>query len=147
MSKRKKIIIGAVVILIIVVIIVSITSSKKSTNGVEVQTDVVKRQKIVQTVAATGRIQPKTKVKISADVAAKITQLPVKEGEWIEKGTLLVQLDRERFLASVESAEANLKASESNASLAIENMIKAEKDYKRTKELFEKNLEAQANLD
>ncbi|MBC8182879.1 efflux RND transporter periplasmic adaptor subunit [candidate division KSB1 bacterium] len=147
MSKKKKIIIGSVILLIIIVAVVSISKSKKGPDGITVQTEEVGKQKIVETVTATGRIQPKTQVKISADVAAKITHLNVKEGEWVENGKLLVQLDRERYLAASESAEANLKASQSNATLAKENMLKAEKDYARTKELFEKNLESQANLD
>ena len=147
MSKKKKIIIGIVIILIIVIMIVAISSKNKGEQGITVQTEEVGLRKIVETVTATGRIQPKTQVKISADVAAKITSLNVKEGEWVENGKLLVQLDRERFLAAKESAEANLKASQSNASLARENMLKAEKDYARTNELFEKNLESQASLD
>jgi len=147
MSKKKKIIIGSVIILIIVVVVFSISRSKKGPDGITVQTEKVEKQKIVETVTATGRIQPKTQVKISADVAAKITHLNVKEGEWVESGKLLVQLDRERYLAAKESAEANLKASQSNAALAMENSLKAEKDYIRTKELFEKKLESQANLD
>ncbi len=62
----------------------------------------------MQTVNATGKIQPMIQVNISADVSAKITRLEVEEGQWVEQGTLLVELDRERYLASVESAEANL---------------------------------------
>ena len=147
MSKKKKIIIGSVILLIIIVAVVSISKSKKGPDGITVQTEEVGKQKIVETVTATGRIQPKTQVKISADVAAKITSLNIKEGEWVESGKLLVQLDRERYLAASERAEANLKASQSNATLAKENMLKAGKDYTRTKELFEKNLESQANLD
>jgi HlyD family secretion protein len=127
--------------------IVVISKKKKGDEGNVVQTAKVGRQKIIETVTATGRIQPKTQVKISADVAAKITNLPRKEGDWVEKGDLLVQLDQERFKASVESAQANLRSSESNALLAKENMLKAEKDYIRTRELFEKNLESQAILD
>jgi len=146
-KSKKKIIIGSIVILVIGVMIILISTRNNGNQGIEVETAKVERHKIVETVTATGRIQPKTKVKISADVAAKITGLNVKEGEWVEKGKLLVQLDRERFLAAMESAEANLKASESNATLAKENMLKAEKDYVRIKELFEQNLETQANLD
>ncbi len=144
---KKKIIIGSIIILIIVIVIVAVSSKKKGNDENVVQTAKVGRQKIVETVTATGRIQPKTQVKISADVAAKITNLYVKEGDWVEKGDLLVQLDRERFQASVESADANVRSAESNASLAKENMLKAEKDYVRTKELFEKSLESQAILD
>jgi HlyD family secretion protein len=115
--------------------------------GIEVQTAEAGKQKIVQTVTATGRIQPKTQVKISADVSAKIVQLPVKEGDWVEKGDLLALLDGERLQAAVESAEASVSSAEANAKLAKENMLKTEKDYARTKELFDKNLESQAALD
>jgi len=144
---RKKIIIGSSIIVVIAVIAIVISQKKNDDSNIQVQTEKVKRQRVVETVTATGRIQPKTQVKISADVAAKITKLPVVEGEWVEQGKLLLQLDRERFLAAVESAEANLKAAESNASLARENSLKAEKDFNRTRELFERSLESQANLD
>jgi len=144
---KKKIIIGLIVVLVFVVIVVSNLMSKNGTDAISVQTEKVGKQKIVETVTATGRIQPKTQVKMSADVAAKITDLKVNEGDWVKKGDLLAQLDRERFLASVESAEANLRATESNALLAKENMLKSEKDYTRTKELFERKLESQAILD
>ena len=72
----------------------------------EVQTAIVSIETIVQKVNATGRIQPKTQVRISADVSAKIVSLHVKEGQFVQQGELLVELDRERFEASVESAEA-----------------------------------------
>jgi len=97
--------------------------------------------------SATGKVQPMIQVNISADVSAKITRLDVEEGQWVEQGTLLVELDSERYLAAVESAEANLSAAQANANLARENMIKAEKDYERTKELFNRKLESQSVLD
>jgi len=144
---KKKIIWGSIIILVIVVMIIIISSKRNGKDTISVQTSKVGRQRIVETVTATGRIQPKTQVKISADVAAKITALRVKEGDWVEKGDFLVQLDRERFLATVESAEANLRFTESNAILAEENKLQAEKDYVRVKELFERKLESQAILD
>lgn len=134
-----------------VIILAFIVFTLKVNNGksdeIEVQTAIVKRERIVQTVTATGRIQPKNQVKISADISAKIVRLEVKEGDWVEKGQFLVELDRERYQAAVESAEANLRSNESNAELVKENKLKAEKDYERAKELFEKKLESQAMLD
>ncbi|MBD3224574.1 MAG: efflux RND transporter periplasmic adaptor subunit [Caldithrix sp.] len=148
MSKIKKRIFKIGVPVLVVSIVVALLSMNgKSDETVAVETTQVNKQSIVETVTATGRIQPKTQVKISADVAAKITRLDVKEGQWVEKGQFLVQLDRERFLAAVESAEANLRAAEANANLVHENVIKVEKDYQRTKELFDKKLEPQATLD
>jgi HlyD family secretion protein len=102
---------------------------------------------VVETVTATGKVQPHVQVKISADVSAKITKLAVKEGDWVEKGDFLLELDRERYVAAAERAEASLKSSESEAKLAKESMLKAEKDYQRTKELHEKKLESSASFD
>jgi len=109
-----------------------------------VQTAKVDRQKIVQKVTATGKIQPKVQVKISADVSAKITKLAVVEGQWVEKGAFLLELDRQRYLASVESAEATVRSAEANATLVHENLIRSEKDFTRSKELMDQNLESQA---
>lgn len=148
MSKAKKrIFFIGIPALIIIVFVVALSMNRNGQQAIPVRTAQAQKQKIVQTVTATGRIQPKTRVKISADVAAKITRLDVKEGDWVEKGQFLVQLDRERFLAQMESAEANLRSNEANANLVRENMLKTEKDYQRTKELFDKKLESQAALD
>jgi HlyD family secretion protein len=112
-----------------------------------VETAEVARQKIVQKVNATGKIQPKTQVKISADVSAKITRILVEEGQWVEQGTLLAELDRERYVAAVERAEASVRSAQANANLVRENMKKTEKEYIRTQELIERNLESQSTLD
>lgn len=111
--------------------------------ALEVQTAKVDRQKIVQKVSATGKIQPKVQVKVSADVSAKITKLAVVEGQWVEKGTFLVELDRERYLAAVESAQANVRSAEANATLVKENLERSQKEYERYRELVSQNLESE----
>ena len=112
-----------------------------------IQTSQVERAEIVQKVNATGVIQPKTQVKISADVSAKIIRMHVEEGDWVEQGDLLLELDSERYLASVESEEANVRSGQANANLVQENVLQTERVYKRAKELVERNLESQATLD
>jgi HlyD family secretion protein len=146
MTKKKIIIIAGIVIIVAVVAVV-LTLNGNGNDAVSVKTAKVTMQKIVETVTATGEIQPETQVKISADVAAKITRLDVKEGDWVEEGQFLVQLDREKFVAAAERAEASLRAAEADANLVKQNVIKAEKDYNRTKELFERKLESQAVMD
>jgi HlyD family secretion protein len=113
----------------------------------EVQTATVERETIVQTVNATGRIQPKTQIRISADVSAKITALHVEEGQWVEEGTLLVELDRERYQAAVESAEANVRSAQANAKLVQQNMLMTEKNYDRARDVVGRKLESQSVLD
>lgn len=143
----KRIVLVLVVVVIVAAIGVGFASRGKSGEGITVEAAPVEARKIIETVSATGKIQPKTQVNISADVSAKITRLHVDEGQWVEKGTLLLELDRERYLAAVESAQANLSASEANANLARENMVKTQKDLERTRQLFDKNLESEASLD
>lgn len=114
---------------------------------VEVQTAEVGRETIVQKVNATGRIQPETQVRISADVSAKIVALHVEEGDWVEKGQLLVELDRERYEAEVERAEANVRSAQANTKLVEQNMLKAEKDLDRARDVVARSLESQSVLD
>jgi HlyD family secretion protein len=144
--KRKPLWIGAGVVVVLVVV-TGMVLRGRGDKALEVQTAKVDRQKIVQKVNATGKIQPKTQVEISADVSAKIARLPVVEGQWVEKGTLLVELDRERYVAAVESAEANVRSAEANATLVRENMNRAEKEFARSKELLATGLESQADFD
>jgi len=113
----------------------------------EVQTATINRETIIQTVNATGRIQPKTQIRISADVSAKIISLNVEEGDWVEEGTLLAELDSERYLAAVESAQASVRSAQANAELVRQNMLKAEKDYDRARDVVARKLESQSVLD
>jgi HlyD family secretion protein len=115
--------------------------------AMKVETALVEKAQIIQKVNATGKIQPKTQINISADVSAKITQLHVAEGQWVEKGTLLVELDREKYLASVESQQANVRAAQANAVLVKANKAQAERVWKRSKELVAKKLGTQSDLD
>ncbi len=141
--KKKPLLIGAAVIVVgAVVAVVALRGGKEKL--LELQTAKVDRQKIVQKVNASGKIQPRIQVKISADVSARIMKLSVIEGQWVEKGAFLLELDRERYLAAVESAEAIVRSAQANATLVEQNLIRTEKEYKRSKELVPQNLESQA---
>lgn len=146
-SRKKKTIIWISLALVAIVAISVILGGRKGNHKTIVQTKTADRQNIVETVTATGKIEPRTQVKISADVAAKITHLGVKEGDWVEKGDLLVRLDQEMYIAALEQAEANLRSVKANANLARENLLKVEKDFERIKRLVDQNLESQASYD
>lgn len=143
----KRVLFGVLAAVVVTAIVLTAMGRNRSDTGVPVELGKVERQTIVQTVMATGKIQPMVQVNISADVSAKITRLGVEEGDWVEKGAFLVELDRERYVAEVESQRANLSAAEAQANLARENMVKAQKDYDRSAQLFEKKLESEAVLD
>jgi HlyD family secretion protein len=147
MSKKTKILLFAGVAVAALVGAFAFKASRDRQKPVEVETAAVERREIVETVTATGRIQPVTQVNISADVSAKIIRLSVKEGDWVEQGQHLLDLDRERYQAEVESAEANLRASQAGANLARENLEKTRKDYERIAQLHGQSLESQSSLD
>jgi len=134
-------------IALVVAVTVGAAVRGRGEKAMTVQAGKVERKKIVQKVSATGKIQPKTQVEISADVSAKITKLDVVEGQTVRKGEFLVELDRERYLAAVESAEANVRSAEANASLVKENMMRTEKEFQRSQGLLKGGLESQSAFD
>jgi len=142
MKLKRKYVLFGVGALVLVAAVLGMALKGRGKKTPEVQTAKVSRQKIVQKVSATGKIQPKTQVEISADVSAKILRLGVVEGQYVQKGKFLVELARERYLAAVESAVANVSSTEANASLNSENMKRAESEYRRSKELLASKLES-----
>ena len=142
MKKRLWWIVGGLVVLLLVAGVVVVRG--RAAKPLSVQTAHADRQKIVQKVSATGKIQPKTKVDISADVSGKIERLGVVEGQWVEKGALLVQLARDRYLAAVESAVASVSAAEANAALVEESLARTKNEYERSKELLAGGIESKA---
>ncbi len=140
MTKKKRtilIVLGAVVLLAIFVI----ANLSKSSGAVQsVQMDKVKKGEIVSEVTATGSIQARTTVKISADVAAKIIELPVEEGDLVKKGDLLVRLDPTRYQAAVGQAEASLASAKAAEKRAEASLLEAEQSHRRNKEMYDGKL-------
>lgn len=144
---KKKLVWVVTAVVLVVAVGLAAAARGRGNKGVEVQTAKVTRQEIVQKVSATGRIQPRTQIKISADVSAKIKRLGVVEGQWVKQGALLVELDRERYLAAVESAEANVRSAQANATLARQNLTQAEREFTRAKGMIDRQLQSQAEFD
>ncbi|MFH1335848.1 MAG: efflux RND transporter periplasmic adaptor subunit [Candidatus Zixiibacteriota bacterium] len=139
MRKKKKIwIILGIALVVIIVVAVNILKSGEKTYTV--QAEKVEKGDITSIVTANGKLVPRTDVKISAYVPARIEQLPVKEGDLVKKGQLLVQLDATEYKATENQAEAQLKSAEAN-------LEQARLTYKRQKELFEKKLTSQEQHD
>jgi len=139
MKKRNKIIIILAVIAVIVIFVLAnlLRSGEKS---FKVEVEKANKGDITAIVTASGKIQAKRNVKISAYVVSKIIDLPVKDGDAVKKGQLLVQLDPTRYKAEVEQAEAQMR-------MAGANLEQAKLVYDRQKQLFEKNLTSQEQSD
>jgi len=111
-----------------------------SDKAVEISTEPVITKTITQLVSATGKIQPETEVIISPDVSGEITSLPVKEGQYVQKGDLLFRIDPELLEAQVEQQQASLSAAKAKSLQAKAQLLLAEDEFRRTKELFSKKL-------
>ena len=139
MSKKAKLLIfGGVLVVIAAFVLINLKKARGDT--IEVQTMRVKRGEITQLVSGSGKIQPEKEVKISAFVSAEIRRLHVKEGEDVQVGQLLVELDRTRYEAAFERAKSDLRS-------ARANMKKAKSDLKRAKDLFAAQLNSEADLE
>lgn len=120
---------------------------KFSKKPLTVQTDKAMRRNLTELVTATGKVQPVLAVKISPEVSGEIIDLPVKEGQSVKKGDLLVRIKPDFYIASRNSAEASFKSAESSRTTAIAQAAKAESEFRRNKELFEKKLVSESVYD
>jgi len=125
--------------LLLVGIIVSVFLSKRE-KPIPVTTEKAVRKTIVQTVSATGKVQPETEVKISPEVAGEIIELPVEDGMSIKKGDLLVKIKPDSYKALLEQQEAAISAAKATNLQQKATMMKSEQDLKRAEELFGKKL-------
>ena len=108
-ARRKKQIICGSIGLIVLCIVASIIWSKRE-KPIPVTTEKAVRKTILQTVSATGKVQPETEVKISPEVAGEIIELPVEDGKAIKKGDLLVQIKPDSYKALLEQQEAAISS-------------------------------------
>lgn len=107
---------------------------------VSVQQEKVARRSLTELVVANGKIQPVLQVKISPEVSGEIIALPIKEGDRVKKGDLLVKIRPDNYIAARDSSLANFKYSLANSNTAVANLDKAELEYKRNEELFRHKL-------
>lgn len=136
---RKKYIIAAIVFLCLVAW-AAVSSLKKSEPIISVQTEKVSRHSITETVVANGKVYPVKQVHISPEVSGEITELHVKEGQYVHKGDLLLKIKPEFYKASLNQAQANYQSSLASKTTSAANLEKAEAEFKRNKELFGQKL-------
>jgi HlyD family secretion protein len=105
-----------------------------------VTTEKVQRRNLTEVVTGSGKLQPVMQVKISSEVAGEIIDLPVKEGQQVHKGDLLVRVRPDLYAAALRSQEASLKSSQADLLTAEANARKAEAELKRNEDLFSRQL-------
>ncbi|HET8650174.1 MAG TPA: efflux RND transporter periplasmic adaptor subunit [Gemmatimonadales bacterium] len=135
MSRGAKLGVVAAIAVVIIGGVVMMGAAKRRNRATEVRMEQVKRRNLVAAVTASGKIDAKTSVDVSADITGRIIKIGVKEGDLVKKGQFLLQIDPAQYEATVSQAEAIVATNEASLVQARANMDQAERALRRAKEL------------
>src|ERR1017187_8708429 len=138
-KKRRKILVFSVLGVVLVALTLTAIFRKKEP-VITIQTDKVSRRNITNIVVANGKIQPVVQVHISPEVSGEIIELPVQEGQHVNKGDLLLKIKPDFYIANLNQVKAGYESSLAGKVTAEANLEKADSEYKRNKELFDRKL-------
>jgi HlyD family secretion protein len=151
--KLKHILI-AIGVIIALLIVLKVTGAIGGEKVEKVTVEKAATRTVVETVTASGKIQPETEVKLSSEVSGEVTELLVKEGDVVKKGQLLCKVrpdvlksGYDRARASYSSQKASVASSEQQLKQSEANFVNAEATYKRNVELFKKKVISTAEFD
>jgi len=145
-SKKKLIIFGSLGLLVVIFIVIALVSGGKE-EIIMVQTEKVEKRDITQIVTATGKIDPEFKVLITPEVTGEIIELPVKEGDHVNKGDLLIRIKGDQYQAQKDRLEANLKSSEASLKIREAELNRLTLEFERVKKLHKKTLVSDSELE
>ena len=141
-----------------VLVVVAVAGNKLGWFGksdvIQVAVEKIEKRKIIETVSASGKVQPEVEVKLSAEVSGEVVELHVKEGDVVKKGQLLckvrpdvLQSGYDRAVASLNSQRASLASTQQQLKQVEANFANTEAKYKRNQELFTKKVISAAEFD
>jgi len=137
-KKSRKIILYTSLIVIIIAGISIFNFISKKDDVIEVTTTKIIRKNITNVVNAIGKIQPETEIKISSELSGELIQLNIKEGDIVQNGTMLAKIKPDIIESQLEQLKAGVDASKVDIEFNKTALIRAEQDYKRKLELYEK---------
>ena len=146
-NTTKRLLVGLGGALVVLVIVLAILGGGGDEEGIAVETAPVEVRTVTQTVTASGKVRPEVEVKISSDVSGEIVFLELEEGDPVEQGQLMVQIQPDFYAAQREQAQAGLLQSQADASRAEAEMIRAQEDLDRKRMLAERGVIAQQELE
>jgi HlyD family secretion protein len=147
-KKTTYYLIGAAVVLVGTLLVLSkqgVIGNKDT--SIEVEIAKVDTMTIVETVSATGKIQPEIEVKISSEVSGEIIALPVKEGQVVKKGDLLVKINPDLYTSGYNRTVAGLSQTKAGLSQADASFKESKSNYDRSKTLFDKGIISKSEWD
>lgn len=138
MSKRSKfIIIGGGMVL--VAGIMALSAAKRREPSTPVRLETVRARDLTSTVTASGKIEATRKVNVSSDITGRIVSLPVREGDMVQQGQVVVRIDPTQYQAALERVEANLAGARAAAAQAQANKDLAERAFTRSRDIRAQN--------
>lgn len=147
---KKKIYITIGILLGIIILLIALSKAGvfgERDNSTEVETAKVEEITIIETVSATGKIQPEIEVKISSEVSGEIIALPVKEGQVVKKGDLLVKINPDLYTSGLDRSVSNYSGTKAGLSQADASFKEAQANYNRSKMLFDKGIISKSEWD
>ena len=138
-KKRKRILILSLIVLVLGGLTAAALMRKREP-VFTVQTEKVTRRNLTELVVANGRVYPVVQVKISQEVSGEIIALPVKEGQVVKKGDLLLKIKPDLYTASVNSSEAGYRSSLAGRTTGEANLRKAQLEFERHENLLKSQL-------
>ena len=147
--KRKTVLIILAVILLIIILIIGKKAGwfGEENSAINVETQKVIPTTLIQKVSATGKIQPELEIKLSSEVSGEIIELPVKEGQMVKKGDLLVRINPDIYQSVVKRSAASLETVRASLQQSSATLKEAEESYKRNKVLFDKGVISKSDWD
>jgi len=139
MSRRTKVGLFIGLIVAVVAAIGALSAARKGSRATEVRLESVTARDLVSIVTASGKIEADTKVDVSADITGRIVRINVREGDMVQKGDLLIQIDPAQYQSVVSRAEAFLQTSEANLLQAQTNRDQTKRQRDRAVELRQAN--------
>jgi HlyD family secretion protein len=142
---RKRLYTLIALALAVISVLTAMVVAKKREKPILVTTDKAFRKTITELVTATGKIQPEVEVKIAPEVSGEIIEIPVKEGDVVHAGQLLLKIKPDSYKAQVEAQTAALNAARAASVQNKAQLAKAEQDYNRATKLFQARLLPEAD--
>lgn len=149
MNKKTLITIGVIAVVLIVLLVIGKKAGwfGSNPNIKDIEITEISPIQIVETVAATGKIQPETEVKLSSEVSGEIIDLPIVEGQLVEKGDLLVRINPDLYQSSLQRSRAGLQNVRAGHAQAEASLREAKANYDRNKVLYDRGVISKAEWD
>lgn len=147
MKKRTIIIIAITAVILLLIILKKAGVFGGNNDALQVEVAQVELSTLTQKVSATGKIQPELEVKLSSEVSGEIIELPVKEGQQVKKGDLLVRINPDIYQSGVKRSIASLQTTRASQQQTEATLKEAEESYKRSKTLYDKGVISKSDWD